>query len=1546
MTRRGAAVADVRLLLSARISPADDWPAWRHDAARTAFSPADLPDPLHLHWVREFPPPKPAWPDQPRMPFDAAYRPVVAGTTLFVGTSVEDAVAALDTRTGAVKWRFLADGPVRLAPAAWEGRVYFVSDDGHLYCLDGSSGALVWKFRGGPRERRVLGNGRLISLWPARGGPVVSDGAVYFSAGLWPFMGIFLHALDARTGRVLWSNEGDGSIFIQQPHRADSFAGVAPQGALAAAGDRLLVPGGRSVPACYDRLTGKLLHFRLVDTPRRGGSDVAAMDKAYFAGGAAFDMETRLQVGEVGAEPVIAGETVYYAGRDRGVVALKAPPIEVTETTDKKGKKTVKRQWPKTRPATLKSAAWRAQALIRAGGRLYGGSEGLVWALDPEKDAIPWKAEIGGVPLGLAAADGRLFVSTGEGRLYCFGAGPVEPAVHRWVPAGPVPEDAWTRKARAILDLAGVREGYCVLWGAGNGRLAEELARQGDLPVVAVDPDARKVEEARSMLAAAGLYGERAEVHAGDPATFPLPPFLAGLMVSEEPIGLDREAAGKLFSSLRPYGGIACLPAGSAKVEDLAAWLPEAEVKERGGFLLVARPGAPPGAGDWTHEHADAANTRVSRDRRVKAPLGLLWFGGSSNEDILPRHGHGPQPQAIDGRLFIEGMDLIRAMDIYTGRVLWETELPGVGSFFNNVLHQPGANASGSNYVSTPDGIYVVNGRTCTRLDPATGRVMSEFRLPGEKGPPLWGCINVHEDLLVGGAEPLIGRLPVPPLDPRIGDDNPTQDLKATISKLGFSKFDPDNYSSSRRLVAMDRHDGKVRWTAESRSGFRHNGICIGGGRLYCIDRLSGLQLDRMKKEGTVPAAEPRLVTLDLRTGRELWSAGKDVFGTWLSYSAACDILVEAGRVAKDTISDEPKGMRAWRASDGAVIWAKKDYQGPAMIHGDTILMAGKACDLRTGAPRSRFHPLTGLPAEWTWTRQYGCNTPAASRHLLTFRSGAAGYFDLARDGGTGNFGGFRSSCTNNLVAAGGVLCVPDYTRTCTCSYQIQASVALAPMPEAEMWTYFGSTDVGGTIRRVGVNLGAPGDRRAEDGTLWVEHPGAAGKSPSVPVRTSPETFETFRLNALSVEGAGLPWVAASGARGLRSLSLTLDKDGKKERLYDVRLHFAEPDDVPAGRRVFDVSIQGREALRDFDVVREAGGPRRAVVKEFPGIPVKKDLVVEFSPVGLSEPILCGIEASAGFHVPVFRYALERWPADPYEAAVMGDGTLDERGRALVEVLERAAGGANVEVRRRPAGSPGLVLRAAEGTGVGKVVWAGPLEGEAVGRLLDSPARREVARRILEGESAVWVLLEGGDKGRDDDAAERLQAALGEAEATLVLPSPSGDAADRLIRPSIPLRLAFSIVRVSREDPAEEVFVRMLLGIGPDPPGRGEPMAFPVFGRGRSLGALVGPGIDGPSVTGVCARLAGGSSGEAKGASPGADLLFTAEWNSLFQPPAPPEAMLKPRAGTDHPDEEGPAEETAGEEAGGVFWLGITEAAAALVLAGLLAFLWVRRRRG
>jgi hypothetical protein len=83
---------------------------------------------------------------------------------------------------------------------------------------------------------------------------------------------------------------------------------------------------------------------------------------------------------------------------------------------------------------------------------------------------------------------------------------------------------------------------------------------------------------------------------------------------------------------------------------------------------------------------------------------------------------------------------------------------------------------------------------------------------------------------------------------------------------------------------------------------------------------------------------------------------------------------------------------------------------------------------------------------------------------------------------------------------------------------------------------------------------------------------------------------------------------------------------------YTVRLHFAEPDPVQPGKRIFDVSLQGSLVLENLDVVREAGGRMRALVKEFRGVRASGELTLTLTPsasASIREPVLCGVEVLA-----------------------------------------------------------------------------------------------------------------------------------------------------------------------------------------------------------------------------------------------------------------------------------------------------------------------------
>src|SRR5262245_1793127 len=105
---------------AAAVSADIDWPLKVMPSALGQNQ--ELAAQLHLQWVRELPPLKAAWPDQPRMQFDAVYRPVALGDILFFGSSRTDSLLALDASTGEERWQFYTDGPVRLQPAVWNDK--------------------------------------------------------------------------------------------------------------------------------------------------------------------------------------------------------------------------------------------------------------------------------------------------------------------------------------------------------------------------------------------------------------------------------------------------------------------------------------------------------------------------------------------------------------------------------------------------------------------------------------------------------------------------------------------------------------------------------------------------------------------------------------------------------------------------------------------------------------------------------------------------------------------------------------------------------------------------------------------------------------------------------------------------------------------------------------------------------------------------------------------------------------------------------------------------------------------------------------------------------------------------------------------------------------------------------------------------------------------------------------------------------------------------------------------------------------------------------
>ncbi len=1197
---------------------AGDWPTWRHDAERSGATTDQLPAELHLQWTLQLPPTEPAWQEDARLQFDASYEPIVAGKRMYIASPNNDSLTAYDATSGDEQWKFFAGGPIRFAPVFTGGRLYFGADDGCFYCVNAESGKQIWKYDAAPSNRKVIGNGRLASVWPMRGGPVLRDGKIYFTVGVWPFEGVLLYTLDLNSAK-----DAEG----RPQFTSRTLKDVAPQGYAIATDANLFFPCGRAKVAAMERNSGKPVGLNY---DSRGKTDyhAIAVGDWMFHGNAIYNVKEKLLASVAASSPVIDGN-IAYAGQAAKLVAYDLANPQFTETKDRRGRPvkrlSLAKKWElavNENPGKTKeeSAKWAAEhplrVFLKAGNRLYGYQSGNLFAVDLPSDDNPakvvWSYPLEGTPTSMLAADDRLFVVTKAGKVLCLGADQVEPRHHQAVPTEiAAAKPAVQGRAAEMLKHAPSDVGYALVMGFNRGDLIGEIIKQSKFPVIAIDRDPMKVDALRRKMDAAGLYGTRISAHVGSPLHFGLPPYLASIITSEDAEAGEfhnpDEILRNIYRILRPYGGTAYLETSDIEhdmLKLLVMGLPKVEVRRVGELSGLTRAGALPNSADWTHEYGDASNTLMSRDKLVKAPLGVLWFGGpaGSGDLFYNRHYWGPSLAVIGGRMFLQGPDKLSAVDIYTGRLLWqvslndpsikgrEGRLPGRrGNDFEEII-------AGFNFVAVEDGIYLADDRICRRYDPATGEVLSEFTLTEDEGR--WGRFRIYEDLLVAEVFRDVegkGNLPV-------------------------------------ELRAVNRNSGDLVWKKEAKFSFPF--FAINGGKIYAFDgMIEDLYLD-WKRRGKIPKAGPDrdLVSLDVRTGEQLWRYTTDMIVTWLSYSQENDVLMVSNN----------KGMIAYRGKNGKELWRKystgKGFAGHPENLWDRVILwkdqvldqrgPGLAYDIQTGESVKRKHPITGEEIDWEFTKKgHHCNYAIANEHLMTFRAGDAGFCDVST-GTTGRLTGFRSGCRNSLIPAGGVLNAPNMAHGCVCGYSIFTSLALVHVPEAELWTYSPLAKRDEPPKKFAINFGAPGDRVDEQGTMWLDYPNIGGSSPDVNIKLTGENLRYFRNHSEQVEGKGLKWVAASGVEGANEITITIPGRAKEERNYTVRLHFVEPADTSEGHRRFSVSLQGKPVHSDLDIVKQAKGRSRALVEEFTAVPIAGELKIKLeATAGL--PVLCGVEIHA-----------------------------------------------------------------------------------------------------------------------------------------------------------------------------------------------------------------------------------------------------------------------------------------------------------------------------
>lgn len=615
------------------------------------------------------------------------------------------------------------------------------------------------------------------------------------------------------------------------------------------------------------------------------------------------------------------------------------------------------------------------------------------------------------------------------------------------------------RLVNEMKDRSGVDAGYCVILGATDGSLAEEIALTTELQVVVVENDPQIRSKVRERLSNAGVYGIRVSVVGSEnEETLPFGPYLANWILSETALtagGAPQWPANEIFRILRPCGGVAWLGSmeefkavsgsGSSLLaaarqpgssDSLQNWAQSGaangvrwNVPSTGGLWLYRDPLV--GAGDWTHQYGATDNSSCSQDEIVQGAMNVLWWGDPGPRPMPDRGPRNPAPLSANGRMYVQGDRILFGMDAYNGTILWNFVCPEV--------RRANLPRDCSNIAAANDWLYFLQGAFCGAVDGQTGEPTRRFSIPqiAIDSNYDWGYLGIVGDLLIGSA--------VKKGAAYTGDDGEWyEDINSNETSRVTSQF----------IFALDRHTGEKRWVYENGT-IINSTITIGDGTIYMIESMDPAA--RELPYGRIPVqqlSEQQVTALDLNSGSTLWEKDHDFselqFMTYMTYSEGALVVTGTNKDkvfhtyafnakrAGTTLSTETETLD----QSGSLLWSdahKEDkghhsghLQHPVII-GDVFYSDQRAFNLKTGELIRKDLP-----------ERRGCGTMSAAKNSVFFRHYFHGMWDLKSDKRV-QFEGIRTGCWLGIIPTQGLVLAPESSAGCSCTHSIQTSIAYAP---------------------------------------------------------------------------------------------------------------------------------------------------------------------------------------------------------------------------------------------------------------------------------------------------------------------------------------------------------------------------------------------------------------------------------------------------------------------------------------------------------------------
>jgi len=324
---------------------------------------------------------------------------------------------------------------------------------------------------------------------------------------------------------------------------------------------------------------------------------------------------------------------------------------------------------------------------------------------------------------------------------------------------------------------------------------------------------------------------------------------------------------------------------------------------------------------------------------------------------------------------------------------------------------------------------------------------------------------------------------------------------------------------TSDGVFAADISTGKTLWTHKG-NRIAQITISLSDETIFFADDASSLQqkiktLNETKKSITDGRFEPfdvlltsdkvdirNIYALDILTGNKKWEKTADLTGCGDDFVASGyknGILVFFGSYGLHDKYRFPAGQLKWHritafsAENGDLIWSKQlNYMVRPLLINDEIIIEPRKCNLYTGEIITRISPVTGEQVPWEFYRPgHTCAATSGNENCLFYRSYNVAYYDLMKDKGISYYGAIRPGCWINIIPGNGLVMIPESSSGCTCSFPVRTTVVLAPEDneEVEDWSLFVDNCALTPVRHLAINLGAPGDKKGVNGTLWFGYP-------------------------------------------------------------------------------------------------------------------------------------------------------------------------------------------------------------------------------------------------------------------------------------------------------------------------------------------------------------------------------------------------------------------------------------------------------------------------